>query len=180
MFQLLALTSTMILLSQLFVIALSSAQSIPDFVSNIPPLSALSALLKSSPQLSARLLGANNFTFLAPSNEAVSAFTARNFSQDVIEATLAYHLLSGSYPTVHFSNVSKFIPTALSNAPFTNITGGQRVEVTNTGNVTFRSWNKAPSTLLFGVALSHKPLHEPFTDWKAGYHYGWRNNPCHR
>jgi uncharacterized surface protein with fasciclin (FAS1) repeats len=140
----------MILLPLVFCVALSSAQTIPEVVSNIAPLSALSELLASSPRLSAWLLGANNFTFLAPSNAAVSQLIAGSYSRDEIKATLTYHLLSGSYPVVHFSNVSEFIPTALSNASFANVTGGQRVEVTNTGNITFRSWSKTSSSLLFG------------------------------
>jgi hypothetical protein len=154
----------MILLPLVFCVTISSAQTIPEAVSDIATLSILSELLASSPRLSAWLLTANNFTFLAPSNAAISQLIAGNYLQDGIEATLTYHLLSGSYPTVHFGNVLEFIPTALSNASFANVTGGQRVEVTNTGNVTFRSQNKTSSSLLFGVTSSHKPPHESVTN----------------
>lgn len=51
-----------------------------------------------------------------------------------------YHVLQGTYPASAITNQSAFIPTALTNTSYTNVTGGQRVEAMTSGqNVEFVS-----------------------------------------
>jgi hypothetical protein len=45
-----------------------------------------------------------------------------------VTALLTYHVLNGTYPASVFTNTSMFIPTALMNASYANVTGGQVVE----------------------------------------------------
>ncbi|KAH6678689.1 FAS1 domain-containing protein [Halenospora varia] len=138
----------------LFVIAeLSSAQSVLDLGSSFPSLTKLSALISASPMLTALLNGATDFTFLGPTNEALSKWLQGNHSQDFVDATLSYHLLAGSHPTVLLNNEASFIPTALKNPSYDNVTGGQRVEASKAGNVVFLSGSKTISTVVSGDNL---------------------------
>jgi transforming growth factor-beta-induced protein len=47
---------------------------------------------------------------------------------DVVAALLSYHVLNGTFPASAFTPAPAFVPTLLSNASYTNVTGGQRVE----------------------------------------------------
>jgi hypothetical protein len=53
---------------------------------------------------------------------------------------LEYHVLNGTYLADAVTNTSLFIPTALTNISYANVTGGQRVEaILVRNNVTFLS-----------------------------------------
>ncbi len=142
----------------LLFVAQSAAQTILDFSLKTHSLSKLASLIEASPHLSSLLLPAYNFTFLAPTNDAISTWLVGNQSQSLIEATLTYHLLSGSHPTALLSNTPQFIPSALSNISFTNVTGGQRIEASKPHDVIFQSGNKTSSTLVSGVSKSRNHL----------------------
>ncbi|KAH8666000.1 hypothetical protein BGZ60DRAFT_432167 [Tricladium varicosporioides] len=122
------------ILSLFSIVGLSSAQSILDLGSSFPSLTKLSALIGSSPLLSALLTGTKDSTFLAPSNEALTKWLQGNHSQDFIDATLSYHLLTGNHPTILLNNEASFISTALKNPSYENVTGGQRVQASKTEN----------------------------------------------
>lgn len=51
-----------------------------------------------------------------------------------VEALFEYHVLNGTYPASAITNMSSFIPTALMNTSYANVTGGQRVEAMMMGN----------------------------------------------
>lgn len=129
-----------------------AAQTILDFSLKTPSLSKLASLIQSSPQLSSLLLPAYNFTFLAPTDDAISTWLLANHSQSWIEDTLTYHLLSGSHPTALLSETPQFVRAALSNASVANVTDGQRVEASRPSDTIFQSGNKTSSKLVSGVS----------------------------
>lgn len=133
--------------------AFVSCQIIPEILSAYPQLSSLATQLESLPSLSQQFAGANNFTFLAPTNDAFSKWLATNRSQDYIQATLEYHLLNGIYPAASLSSTPQFISTSLTNASYANVTGGQRVEVFNNGDVIFESALNTTSNVVISVSI---------------------------
>ncbi|KAE9362913.1 FAS1 domain-containing protein, partial [Stipitochalara longipes BDJ] len=102
-------------------------------------LSSLSSLVNSLPHLVQQFNAADNFTFLAPTNTAISSWLSINRTQDYIQASLQYHLLNGTYPSASIPNTPIFIPSALTNVSYCNVTGGQRVKAYNEGQLTFDS-----------------------------------------
>ncbi|KUJ13454.1 Fasciclin-domain-containing protein [Mollisia scopiformis] len=85
------------------------------------------------PSLSAALSSASPITILAPSNDAFTKFLATaggmSASKDsgMVAGLLEYHVLNGSFPSTAFTTEEQFVPTLLTNASFTNVTGGQVV-----------------------------------------------------
>jgi len=97
-----------------------------------PQLSSLNVLVNSSANATALLANSNNFTFLAPSNDAISKFTNEN--PGVLNGTqlfpnIQYGLLQGGYPTLSITKTPQFIHSNLSNPNYANVTGGQVVEL---------------------------------------------------
>jgi uncharacterized surface protein with fasciclin (FAS1) repeats len=111
--------------------------SIIPTLETYPSLSTLYSYIYSSTTLFNLLNNAINFTFLAPTNDAISQWiqTAQGNktpTADVIEAQLSYHLLNGSWPTANFTDEPQFVATELLNSSYSNVTiypGGQRVEL---------------------------------------------------
>lgn len=70
---------------------------------------------------------------LIPDDDAFSAFTAKNPSttsdEEALLALLQYHIANGTHPSATFGLQPLFVPTLLSNANYTNVTGGQVVEL---------------------------------------------------
>lgn len=125
------------------------ATTIPNILSAHSELSTLSSLVNSLPLLVQQFNSADNFTFLAPTNAAISSWLATNRSTDYIQAALQYHLLKGTYPSVSIPSVPVFIPSSLTNKSYCNITGGQRVKASNTnGNLVFGSALQTTSNAL--------------------------------
>jgi uncharacterized surface protein with fasciclin (FAS1) repeats len=116
-------------------------------------LSTFNYYVNASSNLTNLLSTANNFTLLAPSNTAFEQWFSSqgnpSLSNDVIEATLMYHLLHGGFPTTSFSNDPQFVPSHLTNATYSNVTGGQRVELVNgpAGRPQFLSNNKTATNI---------------------------------
>jgi uncharacterized surface protein with fasciclin (FAS1) repeats len=132
---------------------LVEAQTIPDVLSShYQQLSNLSALIKSSAVFNQQLKTADNFTFLAPSNDAISRWLAKNRSVDYIQATLQYHLLKGTYPKASISSTPHIVASSLANASYCNVTGGQRVKISNNGNLVFESAIQTRSNVLTAVS----------------------------
>ena len=122
--------------------------SLLDTIQSTSQLSTLNTWINKSTTLYNLFNSANAFTFLAPNNDALTSWTASqgNVSLDVMEATLSYHLLQGSYPMVNFKDTAQFAPSYLTNANYSNVTispSGQRVEYILEGsNPQFLSNNK--------------------------------------
>lgn len=116
-----------------------SRDTILDVLAGQSELSRLSALVKSLPVLVQQFNSADNFTFLAPNNDAISSWLATNRSTDYLQAALQYHLLNGTYASASIPSTPVFVPTALTNASYCNITGGQRVKASNNGHLAFGS-----------------------------------------
>lgn len=95
--------------------------------------------------LLATLGGLQNITILAPSNDAFeevdnATLSALTENTGLLAALLEYHVLNGTYLSEEITNSSVFVPTALTNPLFTNVTGGQVVQaISRDGNVTFYS-----------------------------------------
>lgn len=69
-------------------------------------------------------------------------------------ALVEYHILKDTHPSASFSNRSQLVSTLLNNTAFTNVTGGQRVElVRKDGQPTFLSAVKAESRISHGDVL---------------------------
>lgn len=122
-----------------------------EAIQSYPQLSTLQNYINGSANFSSILGNANNFTFLAPSNDAFNSFATQNMNvtnKDLLLATLQYSLLQGGYPTLSFSNTPQFVPTNLVNGSYSNVTGGQRVELVLGGGGTPQivTGNKSIST----------------------------------
>jgi uncharacterized surface protein with fasciclin (FAS1) repeats len=121
-------------------------------------LSTFNYYVNASTNLTNLLSSANNFTLLAPSNTAFEQWFSSqgnpSLSDDVIEATLFYHLLRGGFPTTSFTDGTQFVATHLTNTTYSNVTGGQRVElVTGTGGQPqFISDNKTVTGIISPVS----------------------------
>jgi hypothetical protein len=129
-----------------------SCQRISEVLSSQPQLSSLATQLEAFPSLAQQFDNAENFTFLAPSNNAITAWLTAIRSQDYIRATLEYHFLNGTYPIASLSNTPQFIPTSLTNVSYANVTGGQRVEALNDGHARFISGLNTSSKIINSVS----------------------------
>ncbi|KAH7394817.1 hypothetical protein BKA66DRAFT_455884 [Pyrenochaeta sp. MPI-SDFR-AT-0127] len=128
------------------------AQRIPEILSTRPELSSLSNYISSFPSLEEQFSTADNFTFLAPTNDAFTKWLATNRTADYMEATFMYHLLRGVHTTVSINETPQFISSFLTNASFSNVTNGQRVGAFRNEHVLFESALKTTSTVVTGVS----------------------------
>ncbi|KAH8652047.1 FAS1 domain-containing protein [Xylariales sp. PMI_506] len=118
-------------------------------------LSVLNGLLSTNPDIANALGGLNNVTLLAPNNDALTALISDTGSASILTDTgallalLQYHVLDGTIYASDIGNTSTFVPTALTNSSYTNVTGGQVVEAQSVdGNVTFFSALKQNVTVV--------------------------------
>lgn len=118
--------------------ATASAQSLTQALGREPSLSNLTTYLNLFPSLVTQLESLSNITLLAPNNQAFEALLNNTPSlagnTGLLEAVLTYHVLNGSYS--NFTAGPSFIPTALMNSTYANVTGGQVVEAIGTSNGT--------------------------------------------
>lgn len=81
---------------------------------------------------------------------------------DSLEALLQYHVATGVHPSLNFGPPAIFAPTLLTNPNFTNVTGGQRIELTTgNGSPLVLTGLKAPSHITDKVSIS---LYRSFYD----------------
>ncbi|KAF7879585.1 hypothetical protein EAF04_000780 [Stromatinia cepivora] len=64
---------------------------------------------------------------ISPSNKAAVG------KNDVVTALLSYHVLNGCYPASTLNQNAQFVPTLLTNRTYTQVTGGQVVEIASNG-----------------------------------------------
>lgn len=141
----------------LIIVEHAFGQALLSIIQSTPgTLSTLNSLINASSTVKSLLSTANNFTFLAPSNDAFKKWLASQGStspsQDVIDATLSYHLVRGGFPTVLFSTKPQFPSSNLNDPTFTNVTNGQTVELLQNGKASeFLSGSKTVSTIASAV-----------------------------
>ncbi|KAH8784330.1 FAS1 domain-containing protein, partial [Hyaloscypha finlandica] len=129
------------------------SQALLSVLQNHFELSTFNSYVNGSQKLTNLLSSADNVTLLAPSNAAFEAWLpkqAPNLTEDQIEALLTYHLVHGVFPSVTFSDQPQFSKTFLNNITYTNVTGGQRAELStgSSGNPEIVSGNKSVSGIL--------------------------------
>ncbi|KAI1767950.1 FAS1 domain-containing protein [Hypoxylon sp. FL1150] len=135
--------------------SVASAQnaSLTDAIGSQGTLSSLAAILGSNSAIMNALNNMQNVTILAPSNDALNSLNSDNIgmltNSAYLQALLSYHVLNGTYYNTTFTNESMFIPTALTNKTYANVTGGQVVEAQlYNNNVTFFSALKENATIV--------------------------------
>jgi uncharacterized surface protein with fasciclin (FAS1) repeats len=124
-----------------------------------PNLSNLTQYLGLFPQIVSTLTGLTNITLLAPSNDAFTKLLASPAAAQVnakntalINALFTYHILDGAYHSADITSKPAFIPTALVDPAYTNVTSGQRVEAVASGKeVVFSSGLLGKSTVTQAV-----------------------------
>ncbi|KAK5332242.1 hypothetical protein LTR98_011624 [Exophiala xenobiotica] len=95
---------------------------------------------------------------LAPSNDAISDYLRlsglpQNDTNAIFEAWVTYHVLHGPHSKNQLQAAKQFIPTLLTDADYTNVTGGQRVEAQSAGEqVYLLSGNKSRSNIVQATA----------------------------
>jgi uncharacterized surface protein with fasciclin (FAS1) repeats len=157
------------LLSLATLASLATAQSMnltAAIISN-PNLSNLTQYLGLYPQIVQTLSSLSNITLLAPSNEAFTTLLAgpgasQIHAQDkaLVTALFTYHILDGTYLSTDITSKPAFIPTALVDPVYTNLTSGQVVEAVLSGkSVDFYSGllQKATVTQAVCFMLSRPP-----------------------
>lgn len=123
-----------------------------EVLKSYPELSTLNSHVNTSLNATGFLSSANNnFTFLAPSNDAISSLLSQNpnaLTEDLLDATLQYSLLKGGFPALSFSNTSQFVASNLVNGSYANVTGGQAAELvlSSSGSPQVVTGNKSIST----------------------------------
>jgi hypothetical protein len=120
-------------------------------IQSYPELSILNTYINNSTNATNLLSNANNFTFLAPNNIAITSFLSNNpnvLTKGLLEATVQYSLLRGGYPKLSFTDTPQFVTSNLVNASYTNVTAGQSVELVlnSNGGPQVVSGNKSVST----------------------------------
>lgn len=126
---------------------------------SVPELSNLTQTLGLFAELVAGLAMTPNVTLLAPSNAAFEELMSGPMAAALndtalIQAVLQYHVLNGTYFAENVTETPAFIPTALMNSSYTNVTGGQVVSaVSMEDSVMFFSGLLTNSTVT--QAVSH-------------------------
>ncbi|ETI25440.1 hypothetical protein G647_02213 [Cladophialophora carrionii CBS 160.54] len=84
------------------------------------------------------ILNRGTFSVLIPNDQALAAFANENpdlsNDTDALRALLEYHIANGTHPSATFGLQPLFVPTLLTNPDYTNVTGGQVVEITSLDN----------------------------------------------
>ena len=122
--------------------SLAAAQSmnLTTAITSNPNLSNLTQYLGFYPQIIQTLSSLTNITLLAPSNEAFTKLLSGPGASQVnasdtalITALFTYHILDGTHLSTSITSKPAFIPTALVDPAYTNLTSGQVVEAVLAG-----------------------------------------------
>ena len=146
-------------LAALASLAAAQTMNLTSAISSNPSLSNLTQYLGLYPNIVQQLSNATNITLLAPNNDAFNKLlmgpaAAQINAQDtsLIDALFTYHALDGKYPASDITSKAAFIPTALVDPAYTNLTSGQRVEALMAGKeVAFYSGLLQKSTVTQAV-----------------------------
>lgn len=133
-----------VLLSLATCIAKAAAlQNFTSVVESNPDLSTLTSFLGLYPAFVATLSTLENFTLLAPSNDAFAKFTNSSMAAQLSDTKsttdfLSYHVLNGTYSLSTLHNGPQFIPTLLVDHPLnTNVSKELVVEIVSQNNDTY-------------------------------------------
>ena len=135
----------------------SGQQSLMKVLSSNLDLTTLYHYVNASASLTDLFLSLNNVTLLAPSNAAFTGLlesrSGKALSNAELEELLRYHILDENFTTKSWSSTPQFVPTFLKDPKYTNVTGGQVVELVSDsqGNPQILSWNKTVSTIITQV-----------------------------
>ena len=121
-------------------------------------LSSLVALLQQYPDIATSIASQKNVTLFAPNNAAITQLTnsgaLNSITQSQIGDILNYHVLPEVVYASAITTTPAFPNTALNDTAFTNVTGGQVVEVALDGaNVILTSGLKAESQVVKAVSI---------------------------
>lgn len=139
------------------IVHVSGQQSLMKVLSSNLDLSTLYQHVNASANLTSFFSSLNRVTLLAPSNAAFSNLLASRSGEAPSDAELLellqYHVLDGNFTTKSWSSTPQFVPTFLKDRKYTNVTGGQVVELVSDGqgNPQIFSWNKTVSTIITPV-----------------------------
>ncbi|EXJ87875.1 hypothetical protein A1O1_04802 [Capronia coronata CBS 617.96] len=79
------------------------------------------------------ILNQGTFSVIVPDDQAMSDFIANNpnitSDANAVRALLQYHIANGTHPSATFGLQPLFVPTLLTDTNYTNVTGGQVVEL---------------------------------------------------
>jgi uncharacterized surface protein with fasciclin (FAS1) repeats len=141
--------------------SLGAAQTVnlTTAISSNPSLTNLTQYLGLFPQIVSTLAGLTNITLLAPNNDAFTKLLSGPAATQVnaqntalVNALFTYHVLDGTYRSTDITSKPAFIPTALVDPAYTNLTSGQRVEAVASGQkVVFYSGLLGKSTVTQAV-----------------------------
>ena len=134
--------------------------TLTDLIGSTDSLSSLGALLEAYPSIAESLAGLTNVTLFAPNNAAISALqktgVLSNITEDQIAAVLNYHVVPGQLESSDITETITFLPTALDDAAYETVTGGQVVGVFLDGqDAKVLSGLKSESTIVTAVSLNH-------------------------
>jgi uncharacterized surface protein with fasciclin (FAS1) repeats len=141
----------------LLLVARASAQSLMQVLGTNLELTELYHYVNASSTLTNMLSSLDNFTFLAPSNSAISNYlesqNLTTIGDEEMEELIQYHILNGEFPARSWSAVPQFVHSELKTPMYTNVTAGQAVELVSDsqGNPQILSWNKTVSTIVTQV-----------------------------
>lgn len=129
---------------------------------------------------------------LIPNDDAFSAFTAQNpdisTDEEALLALLQYHIANGTHPSATFGLAPLFVPTLLTNPNYTNVTGGQVVEMARFNDTpAIVTGVKAESHFVEAVSAGTHPKWSQSLLTRAGYllyrrphtHCGFRIDHSH-
>jgi uncharacterized surface protein with fasciclin (FAS1) repeats len=148
-------------------------------------LSTLTSVLGNYPALVNQLASAKDITVVAPSNDAFKAFLASKAGKaattEDVEAVLTYHVLPAVYPSSAVTKEAQFLPTLLTNAAYSSVTGGQRLKAVAVGhNVYLTGGSKVASKVETAVSRNYlAPIDHTFI-LSLGYQVRWRCHSRHR
>ena len=118
------------------------------------------------------LLAPNNDALTGVINGSVNTYGGKVSDSSWVANLLNYHVLQGAFPSSAFTDKPMFARTLLNNQTYTNVTGGQVVQVQKQDNkVVAYSGLKYYSTVKTAVSLflSHPPnMHQHVACWLRG------------
>jgi hypothetical protein len=135
----------------------ASASSLLEVLASEPDLSTLFSRVNGSKVLAPLLSAANDYTFFAPSNNAIDTFLKAQLnttSDAAFQALIQYSLVKKSFTAVTFTETPQFGKSNLVDAKFSNVTGGQVLElVTRNGQAQVVSGNQTGIPLFKPVSF---------------------------
>ncbi|KIX03418.1 uncharacterized protein Z518_06970 [Rhinocladiella mackenziei CBS 650.93] len=121
----------------LIVHCLAADQDILTILSQQTDIATFTGILEKFPDL-VDILNQGTFSLLVPNDQAIALYNADNpqleQDEDNLRAIVLYHITNGTHPSATFGLQPLFVPTLLTNSSYTNVTGGQVVEIASQDN----------------------------------------------